>query len=112
MRVYCVHVHCNFCIQYCALYMYMYIRSCSHVMAMSGSAAMYHCVFGNLEESLQKCIWSALEGNCSEESPAIAFWLDGFTAINGESALSSHVSCCLYIQTCFDSCIVFAYACL
>jgi hypothetical protein len=73
---------------------------------------MYHCVFGNLEESLQKCIWSALEGNCSEESPAIAFWLDGFTAINGESALSSHVSCCLYIQTCFDSCIVFAYACL
>ena len=59
-------------------------------MAMSGSAAVYHCVFGNLEESLQKCIWSALDDSCSTEPPTIAFWLDGFTAINGEWTPPTH----------------------
>ena len=47
---------------------------------------MYHCVFGNLEENLQKCIWRALDEGCSEREVStaiITFWLDGFTAING-----------------------------
>ena len=46
-------------------------------------AAVYHCVFGNLEENLRHCIWQALDNGSTGERATIAFWLDGFSAVNG-----------------------------
>ena len=58
-----------------------------HVCMYILSLAVYHCVFGDLEENLQKCIWRSLDDGCSNMQPStatIVFWLDGFISINGE----------------------------
>ena len=46
-------------------------------------AGIYHCVFGTLEESLQRCCSRGLEDASEEGHKSIAFWLDGFASISG-----------------------------
>lgn len=47
---------------------------------------MYHCVFGDLEESLQSCCHNALAEASKEELRTIVFWLDGFASLSGNIA--------------------------
>ncbi len=46
-------------------------------------ADVYHCVFGDLEESLQSCCLSAMEEARKEKMKTIVFWLDGFASLSG-----------------------------
>ena len=70
------------------------------------AAEIYHCVFGDLEESLQSCCTNALESASEEQLRRIAFWMDGFVSIQGgrvvETCVKSIVNqlaivfCCTY----------------
>lgn len=44
---------------------------------------VYHCVFGDLEESLQSCCREALQTASSQKMRTIIFWLDGFASLSG-----------------------------
>ena len=46
-------------------------------------ADIYHCVFGDLEESLQSCCYKALESARAEKVASVVFWLDGFAFLSG-----------------------------
>ncbi len=45
---------------------------------------IYHCVFGDLEESLQSCCHKAMEEAHKEKLQTIVFWLDGFASLSGK----------------------------
>ena len=44
---------------------------------------IYHCVFGDLEESLQSCCRKALEKASQDELTSVVFWMDGFASLSG-----------------------------
>ena len=46
---------------------------------------IYHCVFGDLEESLQSCCHEAMESASKGKLRTIVFWLDGFISISGKN---------------------------
>lgn len=48
---------------------------------------LYHCVFGDLEESLQSCCRKALEMACEKELHNVVFWVDGFASISGNATV-------------------------
>ena len=46
---------------------------------------VYHCVFGDLKESLYSCCNTALDEASRSGHKRVVFWVDGFAAIAGES---------------------------
>ena len=48
------------------------------------SLGIFHCVFGDLQESLLSCCRGALDTAAQEKDKTIVFWLDGFAAVSGE----------------------------
>ena len=55
---------------------------------------IYHCVFGDLEESLQSCCYKALGSAREEKLSTIVFWLDGFAFLSGKSDMISCEELC------------------
>ena len=43
--------------------------------------ALYHCVFGNLEEHLVSCCCNALSTASAREHKVVSFWLEGFIGV-------------------------------
>ena len=54
------------------------------------STDIYHCIFGNLEESLQGCCRTALETASKKEFTNIIFWVDGFASLSGTRTYTPH----------------------
>ena len=77
-----------------AIYLLIYICSLSEVMmTLYYNTDVYHCVFGNLEESLQSCCQNAMEEASREKMRTVVFWLDGFASLSGSYVYT-------YIRTC------------
>ena len=53
------------------------------IVAVVVPVDIYHCMFGDLEESLQSCCFKALETAITEKLSTVVFWLDGFASLSG-----------------------------
>ena len=72
-----------FCLKH-YFYCYYFFNFFIFVVVVVVGADIYHCVFGDLEESLQSCCWRALETASAEKLGTVVFWLDGFISLSGE----------------------------
>ena len=52
--------------------------------SLFSSLGIFHCVFGDLQESLVSACREALDTTAQEKDKTIVFWMNGFAAVSSE----------------------------
>ena len=69
-----------------------YVTSVYSIPHSFSCTVIYHCVFGDLEESLQSCCRKALEKASQDELTNVAFWVDGFASLSGQHKVILYIN--------------------